>query len=481
MRVARLDRLVREQARVSPGAIAIDAPDGHWTYAELDAAADGVAHALARLGVRRGDRVVLWLPKSARAIAAMQGVLRLGAAYVPVDPLAPADRAALLVADCAPRAVVTDPGRAPQLTAAGVRVPLLTGRTGPAGPVPDVPGRREDDLAYILYTSGTTGTPKGVCLSHRNALAFTTWAAAELRATPGDRFANHAPFHSDLSVLDLYVAFAAGASVHLVPDEAAFAPRRLVEYVTGRRITVWYSVPSALVLMVREGGLADAGPAALRAVLFAGEPFPPGPLRRLRAALPDARLLNLYGPTETNVCTFHEVTVVDGPVPLGRACCGDRVRALRPDGTEAAPGEPGELVVDGPTVMLGYWGRPPRRGPFATGDRAVLRDGVYHYLGRDDARVKLRGNRIEPGEIEAVLASCPGVAEVAVVVTGTGADARLVAHVVPEGERGPGPLEIRRHCAPVLPPAMIPGDVRHVRALPRTCTGKTDRGRLAAS
>jgi len=496
-----LDALVRQSAARTPEALAVRGPEGALTYGELDATANRLARALLALGVQPGDRVGLWTDKSTRAVAAMQAVLRVGAAYVPLDPLSPALRVRGITRDCQMRVVVTQGARAAALADEEDAPRLLCLDDGGAHGMPwaevaalsaapvDTPPRAETDLAYILYTSGSTGVPKGVCLSHRNALAFIQWAAEELRAGPSDRFANHAPFFFDLSVLDLYVAFLVGASVSLIPEALAFAPRQLVEFLAREEISVWYSVPSALILMMEQGRLLEVPRPPLRVVLFAGEPFPVKHLRTLRRHLPDARFLNLYGPTETNVCTFHEV---EGdipeertePVPIGRACCGDRVwLAPDPSAPEGPPGEVGELMVEGPTVMLGYWGHPPRGAePYATGDIVRrLEDGNYAYLGRRDGMVKVRGRRVELGDVEAALLTLPALAEVAVAVAGSGLQSRLVAFLVPRGAEAPSLLEVKRHCAERLPRYMIVDEVRLLPALPRTRNGKVDRRHLAAT
>ncbi len=484
----KLHELVREQARRSPERLAVSGPDGQMTYGELDSEADALACFLAGRGVGPGDRVALWLQKTTRAVALTQAVLRLGAAYVPIDPLGPIARTARVVRDCAPRVIVTTEENAARLHQLGISgaIPYPEGLKR-ARPAPD-PGGDPADLAYILYTSGSTGTPKGVCLSHRNALAFVDWAVAEIDARQADRFANHAPLHFDLSVLDVYAAFRVGASVHLIPADMSLAPTLLVDYLVQRKITIWYSVPSALILMLRDGGMMNVPlpDLSLRVLLYAGEPFPIKYLRSLRSHLP-VRILNLYGPTETNVCAFYEVVSIPAnqarSVPIGKACSGDQIWAERADGTRAGPGQEGELVVDGPTVMLGYWGQPRQDGrPYRTGDRVVLLDsGDYEYLGRRDGMIKVRGHRVEIGEIEAALHAHPGVADVAVLLSGTGMDARIVAYVVPAGDTAPDILELKRHCAAALPRHMIIDAVRNVRALPRTGTGKLDRLALAGS
>ena len=349
------------------------------------------------------------------------------------------------------------------------------------------PTIRPDDLAYILYTSGSTGRPKGVCISHGNAIAFVDWAVDALAARETDRFASHAPFHFDLSVLDLYAAFSVGAAVCLVPEGAAYAAEHLVRFIRDERITVWYSVPSAITLMMEHGGLLTEPPDSLRVLLFAGEPFPMKHLRRLREAWPRLTMWNLYGPTETNVCTAYEVGSPIDPawtsIPIGRAVSGDRVWAMTADGGEAQIGEEGELMVQGPTVFPGYWGQTPRSGEaYGTGDIVrVGGDGDFHFLGRRDNMVKVRGHRVELGEIESALLQHLSVQEAAAVVVGEGLTARLVVFLGIGELAAPTLLDIKRLCAQRLPRYMIPDDAVSMVDLPRNRNGKVDRRALAAA
>lgn len=478
-----LDRLVRAAARRHPDAIAVRCSGRELTYAGLDRLADVYACRLRLAGVGRGDRVVVHTDKSLETVAAFQAILRLGAAYVPVDASAPASRAAYVTADCSAAAGVADTcDRAAALQRSGRVLRLDEPVEAEVAGAP-LPGpRHADDPAFVLYTSGSTGRPKGVRLSHRNALAFVSWAVDEIDADASDVFANHASFGFDLSVLDLYGAFAVGARVELVPAGLGRSPRALVAFIRSAGITVWYSVPSALMLMLRDGGLDTApAPSHLHTILFAGEPFPIDHVRRLRAWSP-ARLMNLYGPTETNVCSFHEVCDTDlerdVPVPIGRACSGDALAVVGEDGAVLTDGQLGELVVSGPSVMLGYEGRQPHLGPYATGDLVRRRpDGALDYVGRRDHQVKVRGHRIELGEVERAIEADPAVTEVVVVVVGAAVEARMVACVA--GDPPPGAIAVRRACSERLPTWMIVDGVLRLDELPRTANGKVDRDALA--
>ncbi|WP_372666787.1 amino acid adenylation domain-containing protein [Amycolatopsis kentuckyensis] len=470
-----LHELVLAAAERTPDAPAVHCGATTVTYRELDELADRQAAGLRAAGVRHGDRVLIWAEKSVEVVALMQASLRLGAVYVPVAPSNPVSRVRLIAESCTPALVVTD---AAGLAADwGPKPPPLSSFAALSlvdEPVP-VEHVGPDEPAYILYTSGSTGTPKGVLISHRNALAFVGWAARETGLHAGDRLANHAPFNFDLSVFDLYGAFFAGASVDLAGSDLSYSPAELTDFLHGRGISVWYSVPSALVLMMRHGGLLDRpAPASLRVCVFAGEPFPIAGVQTLRRAWPDVRLFNWYGPTETNVVTSYEVTSADlsrtGSLPIGRACSGATLTLS----------SEGEIVVEGPTVMLGYWGAAPQLGGYRTGDLGRYDEaGELEYAGRRDAMVKLRGHRVELGEIETALARHPAVAEVAVVVAGAGIDARLRAVVVPRPGSRVTLLGMKAHCAAHLPKYMIVDEVVTAEELPRTANGKTDRAALA--
>jgi len=333
-------------------------------------------------------------------------------------------------------------------------------------------------------------------LSHRHALTFIDWAHDCFALSGADRVSSHAPLHFDLSIFDIFATVKAGATLVLVPDELSAFPPRLAQFIHGEGLTVWYSVPSALTMLVTRGGLGELPLDPLRLVLFAGEVFPLKYLQMLQKAAPGARLYNLYGPTETNVCTYFEapkdLSDMGSSLPIGRACANIEVFAVTDDGKRAGLGEEGELLVRGSALLTGYWNRPEqtarslRQNPlhdafpdpvYATGDIVRLEpDGNYRLVGRRDHMIKSRGYRIELGEVESVLYRHPQIAEAAVVaIPDDEIGNRLVAVVAAHPGADVSEGTLKRHCGGFLPHYMVPERILLERELPKTSTGKADR------
>lgn len=505
-----LPHLLSQSRTLNPEQIAVTDGTRKVSYADLDDLSNRFAHLLHAAGVRRGDRVGLYLDKSAEAVAALFGIMKLGATYVPLDPAAPVQRIAYMVNNCAMSAVISSSAKMPALQeqlAASDTVPAAiladdgaTLLAADATPPPD-PGTIEQDLAYILYTSGSTGNPKGVMINHRAALTFVNWAVETFDVQPTDRVSSHAPFHFDLSTFDLFATIKAGGTVVLVPPSLSVFPRSLADFIAEQEISIWYSVPSALTRLVLHGQLERYDFPHLRTILFAGEVFPIKHLRYLMELLPDVAYHNLYGPTETNVCTWYTVPPLDPariePIPIGRACANSEILVLNEHEQRVTPGCVGELCVRGPGLMTGYWGLPDRTAQsltpyvvhahlgaepiYRTGDLVRQEaDGVYTYLGRRDNQIKSRGYRIELGEIETTLYGHPAVEEAVVIpVPDDEIGNYIVAFVVLKEGQTLMRQALSEFCAARLPQYMLPHHLEQCDALPKTSTGKVDRTELA--
>jgi amino acid adenylation domain-containing protein len=512
-----LNRLVSAAAARHPEGVAVRDRGRSLAYAELEARANRLANVLRDAGVARGDRVGLYLEKSIESLVGIYGVLKAGAAYVPLDPQSPTSRLASIAENAGLRVLLTGKEKADHwdallADAPGIetivvlnahedavaplqaRVLLLTeAAIDAASEIGPAVAQSPSDLAYILYTSGSTGEPKGVMLSHRNALAFVDWAVEEFGVTSADRLSSHAPLHFDLSVFDLYAAAEAAATVVLVPSRAVMFPVELARFIEQEAITVWYSVPSALTMLVTRGALRPEAFPTLRTILFAGEVFPMKYLLRLMDLLPHVRFSNLYGPTETNVCTWYDVPRFaddDAPasIPIGRAIANVETLAVDEGGKPVPHGEVGELYVRGPTVMHGYWADEERTSQtlfqengsrvYRTGDLVQEDDeGNFLFLGRRDAQIKSRGYRIELGDIEAALYEHPLVLECAAVAVPDELVTNRIKAVV--ATRAPiHEIELAQHCAARLPRYMVPELFEFRDELPKSSTGKIARKQL---
>jgi L-proline---[L-prolyl-carrier protein] ligase len=510
-----LHQLLDLSASRFPDNIAVEeAEGGSIRYGELAHLSDRVRDRLLQLHVGPRDRVGICMRKSADAVASIFGIMKAGAAYVPADPTAPASRNAFIFHNCAVKVVIVESclldrlgeefkqvGFAPAtivIDGVGTGVPLARAldRLDADSPAHSVSSAVPDPsrLAYILYTSGSTGRPKGVMLSHGNAACFIDWCSDLFQPNEDDRFSSHAPFHFDLSILDIYVSLKHGATLVLVEEQLGKEPARLAPWIAEKKITVWYSAPSILSLLAQFGKLDQHNYSPLRFVLFAGEVFPIKYLKLLKSLWPHPRYFNLYGPTETNVCTSYEVPGLIPesqmePVPIGKACPYCEPLVVNEAGAEVARGAEGELCIAGPSVMRGYWNLPENTAKaflpgrdcrwYRTGDIVVeLPDGNYKFLGRRDRMIKKRGYRIELGEIEAALYRHPAIKEAAVLAFPDDDGVPIKAFTSTRDGSRLSIIELKKFCSEKLPLYMVPDLFCSLESLPKTSTDKVDYQKL---
>ncbi|MGV9314062.1 amino acid adenylation domain-containing protein [Streptomyces sp. NPDC003691] len=478
------------------------------SYRELAARVGEYAKGLTAAGVRTGDRVVIESHTSAAAVAVLLACARVGAAFVPVDPDIPALRLAAVIGATEPVLLLhpaDGPARTPRddvpCGAFDADGGITTDRIPPARP-----SRRHrvvgGDPAYIIFTSGSTGRPKGVVMSHHAALAFYRGTQRFGAVSPADRVASTSPLAFDVALFDICTTLGSGATLIAVPRGFLGFPRRLLGFLRDAEATVVHGVPSLWRPLLRHepDGVAALG-ARLRGILFAGENFPLAELRRLRELLPHLRIVNAFGATETVACSFAEVP---DPLPadaealsIGNGYPGAEILLLDERGQPVdEPGAAGEMYIRCPSLFSGYWDDPeatrsalvpdplePRSGQrvYRSGDLAYRGpSGELYFCGRADSMVKIRGNRIEPGEIERRLAEHPGVTEAVVLaLTPPGDGEASLAAFVAAGA-GVTPGELAELCRCSMPAYMIPKRFLLLPELPRNANGKADRTALAA-
>jgi amino acid adenylation domain-containing protein len=518
-----LQSWVTQQAESRPDATALVSGNEKVCYGQLEDSSNQLAHLLQDAGCQRGDRVCILMPKSANAIVSMIGILKAGCMHVPIDSASPAARIRQILDSCENRWIL----------AAGPVTPLLDelmsdetlrARISVGWLDTQIPGNKHfqpafsrtdldaapssslpqhctaADGAHILFTSGSTGVPKGVVITHSNVIAFVAWALKHFGIDHTDRVSGHTPFHFDLSTFDIFGTLTAGAQLHLVPAEAALVPPKMVEFIRQSELTQWFSVPSVLNYLAKFDALKDVHFPALRRVLWCGEVLPTPALIYWMEHLPHIRFTNLYGPTEATIASsYHDVTSCPtdpkAAIPIGRACDGEELLVLDDKLQPLPVREIGDLYISGAGLSPGYWGDPAKtagvfvadpRGPetgrlYRTGDLAWRdEEGLVYFVGRADTQIKVRGYRIELGEIETALNSIGTVQECAVVAIQTDnfGGWMICCAFTPRSGTQVTPSTLREHLKKLVPNYMFPVRWMPYDVLPKNANGKIDRPRL---
>jgi amino acid adenylation domain-containing protein len=515
---------VTRQGKLRPDATALVLGPERLTYAHLEKTSNQLARALLRTGCRKGDRVCFLMPKSPRAIISMIGILKAGCIHVPLDPASPSLRIRKILESCDTHCLIAAGTVLPLLQEIFDHSPLrdrisvgwlepheLQSSTFQVGwSANDLALMESDPLprqvspadpAHILFTSGSTGVPKGVVITHSNVICFVEWALRHFEIGPSERFSGHTPLHFDLSTFDVFGTFATGAELHMVPHETTLSPFKLAEFIRTAELTQWFSVPSVLNYMAKFDAVKFDDFPSLRRVLWCGEVLPTPVLSYWMRRLPHVRFTNLYGPTEATIASsFYDVLACPdderAPIPIGTACDGEELIVLDPDLQPVPRGVIGDLYIAGTGLSPGYWRDPGKtasaflhlsRGSnsddriYRTGDLARRgEDGLMYFIGRNDAQIKSRGYRIELGEIEAALSTLPDLHESAVVAIDRGGfEGWLIccAYVLQPTSLATS-QSVRKELEKHIPNYMIPARWMSTTALPKNANGKIDRTKL---
>jgi amino acid adenylation domain-containing protein len=517
-----LSHLIDCSAERFPDKVALRFNGASLTYAEWVRRANNLAHALRERGVKRGDRVAVYLNKSFETAIAIYGIWKAGAAYVPFDPLAPTSRLTFVTNDCGIRHIVSHEAKrdgVKNLIAAGGGIKHILGIDSMQNNIDrsdvvcaswnEINARNEaapsvrlteQDLAYVMYTSGSTGAPKGLMHTHYSGMSYAKLSAHTYDVNHTDIISNHNALHFDMSTFDLFTSPLCGATTVIIPEALTKLPASLSKLIQDERISIWYSVPFALIQLLLRGALNQRDCSSLRWVTYGGEPFPPKHLRALQRLWQHARFSNVYGPAEVNQCTYYHLPPLaddfDESIPLG--VMWDDSEGLIVDDNDApvAVGEIGELLVRAPTMMRGYWNRPDLNeraffqqticGNFdatfyRTGDLVYMHeDGNMRFIGRKDRQVKTRGFRVELDEVEKSLSQHESIEECAVFAIPDEESNNLIhaAVILRDNVIGVDEAALKQHLLDLVPWYAVPTKIVIRENFPRTGSGKIDRKAL---
>ncbi|TVQ43171.1 MAG: amino acid adenylation domain-containing protein [Saprospirales bacterium] len=485
---SRLEEILQFSVEQWPNNIAVVDRENLLTYSDLNFLSNQICSQLNQLNLPKSSRIGILLPKCSWSLISIFGILKAGHAYVPLDYDAPWERNHFIIKDCSLNAIIgykdseIDRENSYQnpIQISESNVVIFSRRAFDLNQQQDI-----GEMAYILYTSGSTGKPKGVVFSHSNALSFIHWCRATFTATDQSIFSSHAPFHFDLSILDIYLPLSHGSRLVLIDSHTGKNPRALSHLIESEKITHWYSTPTILKLILHYGKPERFDHSSLQNVLYAGEVFPTLPLRALSKIWGKAIFFNLYGPTETNVCTYYPIPQIisdekNEPFPIGRVCNHLEAKLIKCENTKQ------ELCISGPAVCQGYWNNEEKNREtffwedgkkwYKTGDLVSMdNEGNFIFEGRKDRMIKKNGFRIELGEIENTLNHHPSVNHAAVLaVKNKSEEVSIHSFIQNKENTSLNSADIRNYCNEFLPYYMLPDKIHFVEKLPVTSTDKTD-------
>ncbi|MEM7373372.1 MAG: amino acid adenylation domain-containing protein [Bacteroidota bacterium] len=484
------------------------------SYSEMHKKSGQLARLLIELGVKKGDRVGIYTNRSLESVIGVYGILRAGAIFVPLDPTAPDKRTLFLIQDCGIQYLISQSAQRKKLARllqhtpplryilglmADWEVPCIDWQDIWAMPELSHPIRMvEKDLAYIMYTSGSTGQPKGIMHSHFSGLRYARMSADLYEVHEEDLIGTHAPLHFDISTFGYFTAPLVGATSVIIPDAYIILPASLSQLIEKEALSIWYSVPLALIRLLTRGVLDQRDLSSLRWVLFGGEPFPVKHLKALMELWPHARFSNVYGPAEINQCTYYHLPAPpseEESIPLGTLCANTEMRILDEHDQPVRPDETGELLVRTSTMMTAYWNQPhltqqgfyieePHPGYqetfYRTGDLVRINEkGDLMFLGRKDRQVKLKSYRVELDEIEAVLVAHEAVEEAAIVAIRKEDSLHIEGAVIMKVGDKVNEASLLNHMSQYVPSYAVPEQIHILQTLPYTTSGKINYPVLA--